>query len=1583
MNSLPDIDLSRIRQYGTSQQRAFEELCYLLAWDMESLEGATELERRGTPDGGIEFSCVPPSSGRRGRWAWQAKYLFRFDASAFAQMTKSVIAALDSTPDLERYIFVLPKDRTPAGERRWANNVAEWRSEASSRGMDVEFRFRGESEILAALTRDSHAGAIRYFFDRKFLTDEFFFDQVSRAVEDLGARYDPAVNVETDAGAILDAACRGAGFVSRVSELVAAVSSDHLYIEGTAEEHPEAHATLATVREQVAEFHDGCERLVELISQPGEHVFSGLASRAEHLASQLSPVAHSIDSPLSGVAAEGPEASAASGAAAAARCRKLNEVRQLVRSVLRHLGALKSFLGSVEASAAKAGAVVLVGEAGCGKSHLVADVAKERVGIGLPSVLVLGQTLDEGHVGTQIVERLGLPGLSLDEALQALDVAARVRREGRALLMVDAINEGPGADLWRHQVRGLIAQFAKFDWVALVLTVRDVYEPVIAPDGFGSAVRSSHPGLSGFEEEALTIYSEHFGLRLPDVPALLPELSNPLFLRSLCLAVRANGLTEIPRTAANLLWVFDGLLDHAEQTLRSPSRLDYPEWERRVRDAASALASRMVDDDTESLTLQVADQVVQTVHRSDSASRSLLNGLIQEGLLLRERTESTPTNAASETVRFTYQRLSDHLRAQAVLERCESNSALAAHLRRVAKSDHRWSHRGVIGALALLLPTRRNTELAVVLRLGERVVSRSSAYRGSDADWLRVQAQDAFLETLIWRDPSTLTQRAMAMLDRYLAAGLVEPSDWLRTLVSLSCVPGHPLNVRRLDARLRSLSMAERDQAWTRQLHWISSDDSNPVDRIIDWAWSGDSTTTDVAELAGLTLSWFFTSTDPRLRDCSTKALVCLVDRHTSVMTGLVAHFAEVDDHYVLERVLAAAHGHLLRLRHRELDSDGLAEVAELGRTVFDTVFADEPPHHLMVRHRARSSVHLASDIIARDDLAIDRDLDRCNPPYGSSWPAEGPSNELLAIGFGREFSGYLSSVTPMDWEFEEKLRDHILRHVVLPDQSAVRAERRTALRGKLAARLAELEEVSPPSGRDRIRRRAEALASEMSNVVGPADSGNARDRWVTFCGGLSKKAQDAALALEKVANQLRLVEQEKMRPEAEACTRWVAGRILELGWTPDLFADQTQRHRPHSGQRETETVAKKYERIAVQELCGRLVDRCTIDDGWNEEESNYEGPWQISALLDADPSLLVRGDEPSEGTSAARLREIRRRRESSPVWYRPLVDHRLDGGPSDLAWLNELSDVPNSRELVTAVDPAGEEWVALERHLEFERIAPGIHDRYRADRRWLWFRCQAYLVADSETQLPVWAAETNWMGLRHLSTSQQTWLGEFGEFPDRGAWPSMIALADRERFWGDLAEVLAARVPSGWEFTDLADAGVQDFAYMVATIGCYQENAVDAAALDTPGALMPAPQLLAMLDARWTGGSASDLDSLKLGPTEREYSWESRGTTIAFCSAARGYHGARTLWVRSSALGDVLSREGLMCWSWVLGEKGFWKGGEPSADRTDVYGAVRLAPGSPLLWGHTVEEDREGSRRGDRRGRVLLQERPLGPRSA
>lgn len=1580
---LPPIDLSRIREHAGAQHRGFEELAYLLAWDLEGLDQGTEIERRATPDGGVEFSCIPAGRGNGGRWAWQAKYLFRFDASTFAQMTESVVAALASTPDLERYIFVLPKDRSTAGLAKWNAAVARWTAKAAAEGMTVEFEFRGESQILAAATRDKHAGSIRYFFDETFLTRGFMAGQIDREVKNLGERYNPDVNVETETRSIIDAACRGPRFVAAFKNLLSAPANSRPFVDPQRTSDQVALDGAKSIGTLLDDWAGVVVAALEHIADPGDAVFRSIEHQAKSLREGVEAVQVKVEARAAtlteqsrGSAADrrpAPTSSRTKKKSAAERfedeqVRERENLHSFGMSLWRLRGAVDEVLryfDSADMEAAISGSVLLVGEAGCGKSHLVADVATERIAGDLPSLLLLGQHLETGVLDPQLAQMMGLGTLTLGDTLQALDVAARIRRRGRALLVIDAVNEGAGADLWASQLPGFVAAVARYYWVALVVTLRDVYESSVLPGGTPVGMtKAVHRGLAGHEEEALSLYAAMYGLRLPDVPALLPEITNPLFLRSLCQSVEGRGLNEIPRAAGSLVWVFDGLIDAVDRNLRRPGRLDYGDWEHKARKAVEALASAMVDAGSEALPIGQASAVCAVVHLHTENSKSLLNGLIVEGLLLREIVDRGGTT--TDSIRFTYQRLSDHVRAEVILDRNPTNTELAAAVRNISKMPRPWAMSGVIAALVLLVPERRGKELATVLRFGNKVVGNRWA-REDPGSWLRGVAQEAFFETLMWRDPCKFTTATHQLLRQYLEAGVVEDHEWLRIISGLACVPNHPLNAEWLHPILCGMSLPERDEAWSQQLLWVYSDDGNPVSRTVDWAWANPDAPEDVARLASVYLAWLFTSPNRRLRDTATKALVSVTTHHPDALTDLVRRFAGVNDPYVIDRVVTAAYGHVLRRRHHIDDDADLDALIGLAQAVYDVVFgAGDPAAHLMLRHRARMCVEIVDGLCRAGGRELDRDLDRATPPYGTPWPLTAPTAIRLASGFGRIYDGFLGSATEIDWEFERNLERRVLEDFVLPDQEKIRSARQWTLFRRRARSLERLVSGTAPSRKRRVERKAQSLlAGSISTATG------FKDAWDAFETSLPNGSRGEARNLREIVQKLDQIEEAVIHPDADLCTRWVGARMLDLGWTKDRFGASDSRVRKHREQHLTEPIAKKYERIAFQELCGHLADHCTIEYRRREQPEPYRGPWQISETIDIDPALLLRGDESESESSASRLRAIRLRDETQPAWWRTVADHQLSDSGTDSAWLGTASDIPRPEDLIAAVDPDGGEWLALERHQTWTIEDPSdLRTGSHRIKRQLWIRTQANIIRAGDELYPSWAGNTNWMGLSNVSTAADMWIGGLGEYPDVGPWPSELDLSDWERRPYDPEDDPGFdELPAGWEFAKVGDSTVAPSA--LATVGWYQESGNDHSATDTPGALMPSRVLLELLDAHWSGG-LDDGGSLKLGPIEREYSWISGGDVVAFCSAKRSFGGARMLWVRAAPLRQALAAAGLGMWTWVLGEKIYWTDHAPSTSRADCFAGVRLAPAPTTVWGFTVET--EGGSHGRIRTRVLAE---------
>jgi hypothetical protein len=156
-----------------------------------------KFHRFGNPDGGREGKGVLQNGEV---WAWQAKYLFDFDASAAAQVTASVRRALTQEPSLKRYFVTLPLDM-PAGDAenrssaytRWTAKVAEWEALARANGLDVEFTFVGAHRLLSILTEPAHAGRVRYWFDADVWTPEWQARRLEEVITKPGSTDHPAL----------------------------------------------------------------------------------------------------------------------------------------------------------------------------------------------------------------------------------------------------------------------------------------------------------------------------------------------------------------------------------------------------------------------------------------------------------------------------------------------------------------------------------------------------------------------------------------------------------------------------------------------------------------------------------------------------------------------------------------------------------------------------------------------------------------------------------------------------------------------------------------------------------------------------------------------------------------------------------------------------------------------------------------------------------------------------------------------------------------------------------------------------------------------------------------------------------------------------------------------------------------------------------------------------------------------------------------------------------------------------------------------------------------------------------------------
>jgi len=210
------------------------------------------------------------------------------------------------------------------------------------------------------------------------------------------------------------------------------------------------------------------------------------------------------------------------------------------------------------------------------------------------------------------------------------------------------------------------------------------------------------------------------------------------------------------------------------------------------------------------------------------------------------------------------------------------------------------------------------------------------------------------------------------------------------TILSVTALPGHFFNAYSLHNHLVNLSLPDRDAGWTQFLKYKFNNDS-AVKRLIDWAWSENDKThisDESIKLLSIALTWFHTSTNRQLRDCSTKALVCLLQDRLNVLVEVLEIFEKVNDPYVYERLFAVAYGCALRTKQKEV----LTQISEY---IFKTIFKDKDEiyPHALLRDYARGVIEFAK--FSGCNLPFQIELVR--PPYRSSFTKKYPTNDSIS----------------------------------------------------------------------------------------------------------------------------------------------------------------------------------------------------------------------------------------------------------------------------------------------------------------------------------------------------------------------------------------------------------------------------------------------------------------------------------------------------------------------------------------------------------------------------------------------------------
>lgn len=995
---LPDIDFNRIVSRGGSQRAAFEELsCHLARADHPGNGGYRRLQGAGG-DGGVECLLSLPNERVVGI---QAKFVSDV-RRALKQAERSFRTALQQHPELTDYIVCLPIDPTGktarkgrSGQERIADWIEKRTADADRQGRRIRIEFWTESDLRERLLRPPRSdAAIRYYFDRTLLSEDWWLNHRKQALDFADPRYTPKPSMGTTPIAWFHAFGRTAAWKTELRERLRTWSeatrnelkdlrwaasrpprSSDSEADGWSPAWPrEALPTLSAAVAEAAGFRSGCDSLSTALDETDRKTYDGCVERGSRLLDDLRALADILSTDLDRRHFPGASTSPRfhqyraewAGSLPAAN---LDSVRRL----LQHTETLHDWLRSPECALAFESVLFLTGPAGAGKTHTLCDTLTSRAMSDLRTVLLFGNRFDPARgLDAQLAANLALPrDLPISTILDLLEAEGRTR-SAVVLLCFDAVDEGEPRGRWPDEIRRLVGLLDDRPQVRLCVSCRTSFAETCLPHGFEKQT-VEHPGFGDLDHATAHRYLEHYGLRPPTAPLLPPEFSNPLYLRLVCEAARARGLDSIPPGWHGIRTGIAEWLKHKEQEF-AHSFETKPEAAT-LRHCLRALAEEENVVRAGIPRTQAVDAVAGTIDALGyGRPGQVVDWLVDTDILIEEGAPSSDPLSPTTRLRFGFARVGDFLRAHRLLDAVsESLRAAAASGGRLhdlwRTSDAAAQNRNVIGALSVVLPeTHPGREVP-----------------GLVADpAVRPTVLEAWCDSLASRDPTRYSEETARLAREALAS---EPCAY-RTMDALlaNCWRPSRLDIRRISRLLRSLPLARRDARWSVHLH-ESYERHGAARRLIE-AILGPALPhlePEEAERWAEALLWFTAAADGRVRDHATRAAIRLLRAHPAACEPLLARFLDCDDDIVRERTLLSIYGALLALR----DPVRTASVASIVR---DRFLADPTAFdNAAIRDLLRCLIDLANHLRGPDSAIPTDVLDR---KCSESWNPEIPTDD-------------------------------------------------------------------------------------------------------------------------------------------------------------------------------------------------------------------------------------------------------------------------------------------------------------------------------------------------------------------------------------------------------------------------------------------------------------------------------------------------------------------------------------------------------------------------------------------------------------
>lgn len=600
--------------------------------------------------------------------------------------------------------------------------------------------------------------------------------------------------------------------------------------------------------------------------------------------------------------------------------------------------------------------LIITGEMGTGKSQLLATAAKRMIEANTLALLLLGQ----GFISNQPIEsqilsltESAISDASLEAIIAVMDEYAYINNE-ISIIFIDAINESRYRDIWKLGINRLFSIIKKYKNVRLVISMRNGFESLLLSDKViediknGEVASFEHKGLLDESPEGIFEFLSHFGVPVSADYYLRQEMGNPLFLTWFCQTFN---------------WENQGLASLISNVIK------------KVDEDASLEAGYTSLGLLEELLREFVNE-----NDSDSVSKKRILGFTSWDLygvtnkiayinaVERAGILSTFISNREEIYYIGYNLLEDYVRANCIIEQYSSKEKLMDYCERELlkiDSDGNISNPGNESVFSM-------TAALYVIYSGEELIEVLDKINNS---WEKEALIEEYIKILTWSNVSISFDHFMEKVQKYQ----LKPETVWKLFIENATRAGCEINADGLTKLLMKYPLNKRDYLWT-----IYINDMTENDRIVSFAYyiesgKGNMQMTDEKTLLLLTLyTWFLSSSNRVLRDRISKAMIEILKVKFGFCVVLLEKFKEVNDSYIIQRLYGIVFGAVMK--RKEIFAE---EYECLATYVYNTIFSKAKVYpDILLRDYARLIVERF--VYEFPEKVSNIDIEKIKPPYCS-----------------------------------------------------------------------------------------------------------------------------------------------------------------------------------------------------------------------------------------------------------------------------------------------------------------------------------------------------------------------------------------------------------------------------------------------------------------------------------------------------------------------------------------------------------------------------------------------------------------------